>query len=50
MQINEMARVYLTSPVMIDEIKKALFSIDDAKSPDPNGYSFKFYKLHWIDP
>lgn len=49
MKINDKGKAYLTSPVSVEEIKIALLSINDDKSPRPDGYSSKFYKLHWID-
>lgn len=47
MQVNNSGREYLTSPISIDEVKSALLFIEDARSPRPNGFSSKFYKLHW---
>lgn len=47
MQINNMGKEYLASPVTMYEVKAAPFSIDDTKSLGPNGFSSKLYKLHW---
>lgn len=33
----------------MEEIRAAVFSIDDSKSPGPDEFSAKFYKLHWDD-
>lgn len=48
MHINNTGRECLSSPVTTTEIKQALFSIDDAKSPGPYGFSAKFY-VHPLD-
>ena len=34
----------LERPFMVDEVKKAVFSLASQKSPGPNGFSFEFYK------
>lgn len=47
MQIIAKGREYLSSLLSMEEIKTTLFSINDSKSPGPDGFSFKFYKLHW---
>lgn len=33
----------------MSEVKEAVFSIDDSKSPGPDGFTARFYKLHWED-
>lgn len=38
---------YLSAPVTLEEIKAAVFSIDDCNSPGPDEFLAKFYKLHW---
>lgn len=42
-KINIEGKRYLALAVTMDEIKEALYSIDDAKSPGPDGFSSKFY-------
>ena len=37
----------LNSGVTHEEIKNALFSIDDSKAPGPNGFSSLFFKRAW---
>lgn len=49
MQINSVGQKYLSTSITLVEIKEALFSINDAKSPGPDGFSVKFYKFHWDD-
>ncbi|KAK1413813.1 hypothetical protein QVD17_29549 [Tagetes erecta] len=34
-------------PVTDDEVKAAMFDIDDDKAPGPDGYSAKFFKAAW---
>ncbi|GKD22873.1 RNA-directed DNA polymerase, eukaryota, reverse transcriptase zinc-binding domain protein, partial [Tanacetum coccineum] len=37
----------MTKDVTDEEIKKALFDIDDNKAPGPDGFTSKFYKKAW---
>ncbi|GKC95885.1 RNA-directed DNA polymerase, eukaryota, reverse transcriptase zinc-binding domain protein [Tanacetum coccineum] len=37
----------MTREIQKDEIKKALFDIDDNKSPSLDGYTSKFFKRSW---
>lgn len=39
--------VDLIKPVTDDEIKKAIFSIDDNKASGPDGFTSKFFKAAW---
>lgn len=39
--------VDMIKPISDDEMKKALFSIDDNKASGPDGYSSKFFKAGW---
>lgn len=41
------ARENLTKPFQLEEIKEALFQIEDNSSPEPNGMNSKFFKLRW---
>ncbi|KAL0383830.1 UNVERIFIED_CONTAM: Retrovirus-related Pol polyprotein from type-2 retrotransposable element R2DM [Sesamum latifolium] len=43
---KEEARSLLV-PVTSDEIKQAVFDIDETKAPGPNGYSSGFFKAAW---
>ncbi|KAL9237238.1 hypothetical protein vseg_011814 [Gypsophila vaccaria] len=45
---NEHLRDILMTPVNGKEIKEALFSIPDIKSPGPDGYTSKFFKDSWL--
>lgn len=49
MKINSARHRYLSGSVTLAEIREVLFSINDAKSPDLDGFSAKFYKHHWDD-
>jgi hypothetical protein len=33
--------------VPLDEIKRCVWDCDGSKSPGPDGFNFKFYKLTW---
>ena len=37
----------MVKPVTNEEIKTALFNIEDGKSPGPDGYTSKFFKVMW---
>ncbi|XP_020254288.1 uncharacterized protein LOC109831370 [Asparagus officinalis] len=37
----------LSAPISRDEIKNAVFSINDNKAPGPDGFSASFYKASW---
>lgn len=46
-QTNTTGREYLSAPITMEEVKSALYSINDSKSPGPDCFSTKFFKLHW---
>jgi len=37
----------LNTEFSIEEIKVALWSINDSSSPGPDGFNSRFYKIHW---
>ncbi|KAL0420553.1 UNVERIFIED_CONTAM: hypothetical protein Slati_3078200 [Sesamum latifolium] len=45
--INEDEAIQLTRRVTPDEIKQAVFDIDEDKAPGPDGYSSGFFKVAW---
>lgn len=45
--IKERDRTLLESPVSIDEIKRALFSMKNFKAPGPDGFHPIFFKSQW---
>lgn len=45
--LSASAKDSLTKPFLLEEIKEALFHIEDNSSPGPDGLSSKFYKIHW---
>lgn len=47
MQINTVGRDYLSALETMEDIKAALYSINDSKSLGPDGFSAKIFKLHW---
>jgi hypothetical protein len=46
-RLDSTLHAFLLADVSNDDIKKALFSIGDAKSPGPDGYSSLFFKSSW---
>ncbi|CAN1169945.1 Transposon TX1 uncharacterized 149 kDa protein [Linum perenne] len=46
-RLEDEAAERLASPVSSEEIKKAIFSISNDKSPGPDGYSAEFFKDSW---
>lgn len=46
-KINPASAEYMVRPITDDEIRAALFDIDDEKAPGPDGYSSKFFKSAW---
>ncbi|GKA87051.1 RNA-directed DNA polymerase, eukaryota, reverse transcriptase zinc-binding domain protein [Tanacetum coccineum] len=46
-KINPQDVYAMVGDVSNDEIKAAMFSIDDNKAPGPDGYTTKFYKKAW---
>ncbi|KAL9347289.1 hypothetical protein Peur_058655 [Populus x canadensis] len=45
--VDSSLHVFLLANVSSDDIKKALFSIGDTKSPGPDGYFAFFFKKSW---
>ncbi|XP_020245131.1 uncharacterized protein LOC109823258 [Asparagus officinalis] len=45
--LNEAQAIALSSAVTKEEIKKAIFSMDDNKAPGPDGFNMSFYKSAW---
>ncbi|KAJ6974535.1 hypothetical protein NC653_030590 [Populus alba x Populus x berolinensis] len=45
--ISDTARCMANLPITNDDIKNALFSIPDSKSPGPDGYNALFFKKSW---
>ncbi|XP_071694872.1 uncharacterized protein [Rutidosis leptorrhynchoides] len=46
-KVTDQKAMEMISPVTTDEIKKAMFDINDLKSPGPDGYSAAFFKNAW---
>ncbi|GJV04817.1 RNA-directed DNA polymerase, eukaryota, reverse transcriptase zinc-binding domain protein [Tanacetum coccineum] len=46
-KLNVNKAIDLIKPVMDDEVKDALFSIEDNKAAGPDRYSSKFFKVAW---
>lgn len=46
-QVSLANNVKLIAPFFEEEIKEAVWSCDNFKSPDPDGYNFKFLKCFW---
>ncbi|KAJ6369366.1 hypothetical protein OIU78_001686, partial [Salix suchowensis] len=46
-RLSEEDKANMTLPVTAEEIKAALFSIPDGKSPGPDGYTSCFFKKSW---
>ncbi|KAL2905278.1 hypothetical protein RDABS01_003988, partial [Bienertia sinuspersici] len=45
--VSEEQAQSLMRPFSMEEVKKALFSIDGGKSPDPDGFNSSIFKLSW---
>lgn len=45
--INYDSHDFLLAPVLADDIKRVLFSMDDNKAPGPDGYTSAFFKKAW---
>lgn len=45
--LSEESASWLESPVTIEEIKDSVWSCDGDKSPGPDDFNFKFYRLAW---
>jgi len=46
-RLSEESASWLESPVTIEEIKDSVWSCDGDKSPGPDDFNFKFYRLAW---
>uniref|UniRef100_A0A803Q6Q9 Reverse transcriptase domain-containing protein n=1 Tax=Cannabis sativa TaxID=3483 RepID=A0A803Q6Q9_CANSA len=46
-KLNREQQLALIKPFTTKEVKEALFSIPDTKSPGPNGYGVGFFKTMW---
>jgi hypothetical protein len=45
--LTENAKSSLCSPFQLEEIREAVFQINENSSPGPDGFNSKFYKVHW---
>ncbi|KAL0448909.1 UNVERIFIED_CONTAM: hypothetical protein Slati_1447300 [Sesamum latifolium] len=45
--ISEAEALILVQPITLNEIKLAVFDIDEVKAPGPDGYSSGFFKAAW---
>lgn len=45
--LSTQARSKLDAYVSLEEVKVALFQIDDNSNPGPDGFGSNFYKVHW---
>jgi hypothetical protein len=45
--LTENARISLSKPFQLEEIKSAIFQINVNSTPGPHGINSKFYKVHW---
>jgi hypothetical protein len=45
--LNSQLSLWLEREVTSDEIKRCVWDCDGSKSPGPDGFNFKFYKLAW---
>ena len=46
-QVSNEENAYLTAPFMKEEIKKAVFQMENNKAPGPDGFSTEFYQNFW---
>jgi len=46
-RLNSKLSLRLERDVTLDEIKRCVWDCDGSKSPGPDGFNFKFYKLAW---
>jgi len=46
-RLNSKLSLWLEQEVTFDEIKRCVWDCDGSKSPGPDGFNFKFYKLAW---
>ncbi|GJR41849.1 hypothetical protein Tco_1309952 [Tanacetum coccineum] len=46
-KVSDVVNANMVRPVSDEEIKMAMFSIGDNKSPGPDGYTFAFFKKAW---
>jgi hypothetical protein len=45
--LSQNAKENLCKPFLLEEVKNAVFQINDNSSPGPDGINSKFYKIHW---
>lgn len=45
--LSSTARMAMDRPFEMDEVKTAVFQIDDNNSHGPSGFDSKFYETHW---
>lgn len=46
-QLSPIQVCHLQRPISDGDIKCAMFSMDNSKSPGPEGFTTAFFKLHW---
>ena len=47
-KLNQEQALDIVKEITCEEIKAAVFDIDDDKAPGPDGYSSKFFKAAWV--
>jgi hypothetical protein len=47
MQVYREENDLLVSPFMMDEVREAIFQIENNKAPDPDGFLVEFYQSYW---
>lgn len=46
-KLNDQQKNLIESPFSMEEVKRAVWDCGDEKSPGPDGFSLRFYKIFW---